>query len=67
MEHTNATTDATLTEHLSAVDNIDDPRSEAMRISMAEHFEDSWVGNRVRDWGRGEYRNLVAGPNGDSA
>ena len=30
-------------------------------------FKDSWVGNRVRDWGRGEYRNLVAGPNGDSA
>jgi len=40
MEHTNATTDATLTESLSAVDNTDDPRSEAMRISMAEHFED---------------------------
>ena len=32
------TTDATLTESLSAVDNTDDPRSEAMRISMAEHF-----------------------------
>jgi hypothetical protein len=40
MEQNNATMDVTLTEHLSAVDNIDDPRSEAMRISMAEHFED---------------------------
>jgi hypothetical protein len=40
MEQNNATTDATLTESLSAVDNTDDPRSEAMRISMAEHFED---------------------------
>ena len=40
MEHTNATTDATLTESLSAVDNTDDPRSESMKISMAEHFED---------------------------
>ena len=38
MEQNNATTDATLTERLSAVDNTDDPRSEAMRISMAEHF-----------------------------
>jgi hypothetical protein len=28
-------------------------------------FKDSWVGNRVREWKRGEYRNLVAGPNGD--
>ena len=27
MEHTNATTDATLTESLSAVDNTDDPRN----------------------------------------
>jgi hypothetical protein len=40
MEHTNATTDATLTESLSAVDNTDDPRSESMKISMAEHFGD---------------------------
>jgi len=40
MEQNNATMDVTLTEHLSAVDNTDDPRSEAMRISMAEHFED---------------------------
>ena len=40
MEQNNATMDATLTEILSAVDNTDDPRSEAMRISMAEHFED---------------------------
>ena len=39
MEQNNATTDATLTESLSAVDNTDDPRSEAMRISMAEHFD----------------------------
>jgi len=30
-------------------------------------FKDSWIGNRVREWKRGEYRNLVAGPNGDSA
>ena len=30
----------TLTEHPSAVYNIDDPRSESMKISMAEHFED---------------------------
>ena len=34
------TTDATLTESLSAVDNTDDPRSESMKISMAEHFGD---------------------------
>jgi len=40
MEQNNATMDATLTESLSAVDNTDDPRSEAMKISMAEHFED---------------------------
>jgi len=37
MEHNNATME-TLTEHLSAADNIDDPRSESMKISMAEHF-----------------------------
>jgi hypothetical protein len=30
----------TPTEHPSAVYNIDDPRSESMKISMAEHFED---------------------------
>ena len=30
-------------------------------------FKDSWVGNRVREWKRGEYRDLVAGPNGDAA
>ena len=34
------TTDATLTESLSAVDNTDDPRSESMKISMAEHFSE---------------------------
>jgi hypothetical protein len=40
MEQNNATMGATLTEYLGAADNTDDPRSEAMRISMAEHFED---------------------------
>ena len=40
MSDQDETMDAELTEHLSAVDNTDDPRSEAMRISMAEHFED---------------------------
>jgi len=40
MEQNNATMDETLTEHPSAVYNIDDPRSESMKISMAEHFED---------------------------
>jgi hypothetical protein len=39
MGQNNATTDAALTEHLRAVDNTDDPRSEAMKISMAEHFD----------------------------
>ena len=38
MEQNNATMDATTTEYLSAVYNIDDPRSESMKISMAEHF-----------------------------
>ena len=38
MEQNNATMDASLTESLSAVYNTDDPRSEAMKISMAEHF-----------------------------
>ena len=40
MEQNNATMDENATEHLSAVDNTDDPRSEAMRISLAEHFDD---------------------------
>jgi len=40
MEQNNATMGATLTESLSAVYNTDDPRSEAMKISMAEHFDD---------------------------
>ena len=40
MEQNNATMDASLTEYLSAVYNIDDPRSESMKISMAEHFGD---------------------------
>ena len=40
MEQNNATMDASPTEYLSAVYNIDDPRSESMKISMAEHFED---------------------------
>ena len=40
MEQNNATMDVTLTESISAVDNTDDPRSEAMRISLAEHFDD---------------------------
>ena len=38
MEQNNATMDASPTEYLSAVYNIDDPRSESMKISMAEHF-----------------------------
>jgi hypothetical protein len=38
MEQNNATMDASTTEYLSAVYNIDDPRSESMKISMAEHF-----------------------------
>jgi len=44
MEHNNATTGATLTEHLSAAantdDSIDDPRGDSMKIQMAEHFDE---------------------------
>jgi hypothetical protein len=38
MEQNNATMDATLTEYISAGYNIDDPRSESMKIQMADHF-----------------------------
>ena len=40
MEQNNATMDAAQTEYHNAVDNIDDPRSESMKISMAEHFSE---------------------------
>ena len=40
MEQNNATMDAAQTEYHKAVDNIDDPRSESMKISMAEHFSE---------------------------
>ncbi|UVE51436.1 hypothetical protein KU306_06040 [Haloferax larsenii] len=30
-------------------------------------YKDSWVGNRVREWKRGDHRDIVSAPEGDSA
>jgi len=30
-------------------------------------YADSWVGDRVREWQRGDHRDLVVAPNGEDA
>lgn len=45
----------------------DDTGASYTEAAALVDFSNSWVGNRVREWQAGEYRNLVAGPNGDSA
>ena len=42
MEHTNATTDATLTEYLSAVDNTDDSIDGAAKIAHTQNGMGGW-------------------------
>jgi hypothetical protein len=42
MEQNNATMDATLTEHLSAVDNIDDSIDGAAKITHVRNGADVW-------------------------
>ena len=42
MEQNNATMDATLTEHLSAVDNIDDSIDGAAKVTHVRNGADVW-------------------------
>ena len=58
MEHTNATTGATLTEYLRAVDNTDDSIDGAAKITHTQNGMDVWLTDDGKglDEGPDEYR-----------